>query len=211
MSTLLASITDIPVWAAPSSLQTINFRIRLITPMFGGGVVPGVVDISNPIRAASIRGHLRFWWRATAGSQFRTPQDLYEAEAALWGSTQTHGKVVTRAALEPVSRDRFLREAAKDPDQRNRDSCLLQCAVYKQNRDNTGYVAFPDPLHGFPLYALQPFVGARGKDRNTLETEPAFGLVDVEFDLTLLLHRHICPYRRGQAEYFATYSVCRSI
>jgi len=34
------------------------------TPIFGGGVVAGQPDERVPIRVPSIRGHLRFWWRA---------------------------------------------------------------------------------------------------------------------------------------------------
>ena len=173
--TLLSSISDIPVWAAPSSSQSLTLRLRLITPMFGGGVTPGTVDIANPIRSASVRGQLRFWWRATAGSQFSSSTALYKAEAALWGGMEAAGKVITRAALEPTSRQWLLKEAAKSPNAREPNSCLLQCAVYKPNGANTG----------LPLYALQAFVGGRGKDRNTPDTEPSFGLINVEFDLHL--------------------------
>ena len=37
-----------------------TYTIKLITPMYGGGVVAGVVDEEMPVRATSIRGHLRF-------------------------------------------------------------------------------------------------------------------------------------------------------
>ncbi|MDW8305413.1 MAG: type III-B CRISPR module RAMP protein Cmr1 [Acidobacteriota bacterium] len=43
-------------------------QYRLITPLFGGGVEAGIVDETNPIRETSIRGQLRFWWRATRGT-----------------------------------------------------------------------------------------------------------------------------------------------
>lgn len=36
----------------------IDYSARLVTPLFGGGVVAGEVDSAMPIRAASIRGPL---------------------------------------------------------------------------------------------------------------------------------------------------------
>ena len=59
---------------------------KLITPLFGGGVEPQNYDPVTVIRATSIRGHLRFWWRATRGGQYTTVEDLKKAEDALWGA-----------------------------------------------------------------------------------------------------------------------------
>ncbi|WP_310551498.1 type III-B CRISPR module RAMP protein Cmr1 [Paenibacillus glufosinatiresistens] len=39
------------------------------------------------VRATSVRGHLRFWWRATRGAQFRTPGDLKARERLIFGDT----------------------------------------------------------------------------------------------------------------------------
>jgi CRISPR/Cas system CMR-associated protein Cmr1 (group 7 of RAMP superfamily) len=43
--------------------EVIINNIRLTTPMLGGGVESLKIDHGMLIRAASIRGHLRFWWR----------------------------------------------------------------------------------------------------------------------------------------------------
>lgn len=43
-------------------------KYQLITPLFGGGVEAGKNDSQMPINGKSIRGQLRFWWRATRGS-----------------------------------------------------------------------------------------------------------------------------------------------
>jgi CRISPR-associated protein Cmr1 len=60
---------------------------RLITPLFGGGVEPGRCDPVTVVRAGEIRGHLRFWWRATRGGQFSgNLARMKEAEDALWGA-----------------------------------------------------------------------------------------------------------------------------
>ena len=45
-------------------------RYKVITPLFGGGVDPAKADPVTVVRATEIRGHLRFWWRATRGGQF---------------------------------------------------------------------------------------------------------------------------------------------
>jgi CRISPR-associated protein Cmr1 len=51
-----------------SNTVTLERHYKLITPLFGGGVKAGENDPSLLIRPTSIRGHLRFWWRATRGS-----------------------------------------------------------------------------------------------------------------------------------------------
>jgi CRISPR-associated protein Cmr1 len=43
-------------------------QYKLITPLYGGGYKAGENDITLLIRPTSIRGHLRFWWRAARGS-----------------------------------------------------------------------------------------------------------------------------------------------
>ncbi len=66
---------------------------KLITPLFGGGVVPGECDPVTVVRATAIRGHLRFWWRATRGGQFNGDlKAMYEAESLLWGASSTPDK-----------------------------------------------------------------------------------------------------------------------
>jgi CRISPR-associated protein Cmr1 len=68
-------------------------KYELITPLFGGGVEPGVNDEITPISGKSIRGHLRFWWRATRGGQFGAGEaglrKMKEREAAIWGAAST--------------------------------------------------------------------------------------------------------------------------
>jgi len=88
-----------PEWRQPDAGQTITLHLRTITPMFGGGYEPREVDPLCIIRPAAIRGHLRFWWRATAGAQFGSPEDLYRAEEALWGSADKPGRVAIEVAL----------------------------------------------------------------------------------------------------------------
>ena len=63
-----------------------SMRCRLITPMYGGGVRAAIPDIKMPIRAAAIRGQLRFWWRLLAKQKWGLQGEaLRQAEWALWG------------------------------------------------------------------------------------------------------------------------------
>jgi CRISPR-associated protein Cmr1 len=67
-------------------------RYKLITPLFGGGVEPGVNDDVTLISGKAIRGHLRFWWRATRGGQFDGDlRKMKEAEDVIWGAASTKG------------------------------------------------------------------------------------------------------------------------
>jgi CRISPR-associated protein Cmr1 len=62
---------------------------ELITPLMGGGVKAGYADLESPIHVKAIRGHLRFWWRATRGGQYPTITQLRESEINLWGAAST--------------------------------------------------------------------------------------------------------------------------
>ncbi|MBO0797221.1 MAG: type III-B CRISPR module RAMP protein Cmr1 [Blastocatellia bacterium] len=81
---------------------------ELITPLFGGGVEPGNADPVTTIRATEIRGHLRFWWRATRCGQFDEKlENMKEAENKLWGAASKPGyarpsevRVATRVISE---------------------------------------------------------------------------------------------------------------
>src|SRR5262249_29154025 len=77
----------VPAVHAPGRL-THDYRIRLITPMFGGGIVPGEIDRTDPIRGTAIRGHLQFWWRATRGAGCATTGALIEKHAEVWGGPE---------------------------------------------------------------------------------------------------------------------------
>ncbi len=59
---------------------------EVITPLFGGGVTPGEVDKEFPVNGKTIRGQLRFWWRAIAVNRLTQLSDLREAEIKIWGS-----------------------------------------------------------------------------------------------------------------------------
>jgi CRISPR-associated protein Cmr1 len=68
-------------------MDTRRYNIQVITPIFGGGVKAGENDSVTPIRPSSIRGHLRFWWRATCGARFEEIVQLSTREGEIWGTS----------------------------------------------------------------------------------------------------------------------------
>lgn len=77
-----------------------KYQFTVMTPMFGGGVEPRISDPLSPIRGTSIRGHLRFWWRAVR-SRTLAPDALRQREWEVWGSTAAASPY--RLAVEIVS------------------------------------------------------------------------------------------------------------
>lgn len=73
--------------------------VEVVTPIFGGGVRARELDDVDVIRVPSVRGHLRFWWRALVGHQFDRAEDLYRRESEMWGSA-TAGAHGNRSAIE---------------------------------------------------------------------------------------------------------------
>ena len=76
------------------SNETLELDIQVVTPMFGGGTEAGVPDPVTLIRPSSIRGHLRFWWRATRGAAFTTVRDLKQRETEIFGDTEHPSPVI---------------------------------------------------------------------------------------------------------------------
>ena len=88
---------------------------KLITPLIGGGVVAGEVDHTMPVRGTTIRGQLRYWWRACQWPRFGSVEEMLKAESDIWGSTSSRAEIevavvscskpksVTLAELEAVN------------------------------------------------------------------------------------------------------------
>lgn len=71
-------------------MQTITFECRTITPL----VMNGAKGDEPELRPASIKGILRFWWRALHGHL--ELKDLKEKESKLFGDTKQRSKVLIR-------------------------------------------------------------------------------------------------------------------
>jgi len=112
-------------------------KYELITPLFGGGVEPGKADPITTIRPASIRGQLRFWWRASRGGEFGGSLNaMKDAEDQLWGAASTEEKF--RVSQVQISID-----ITKDGEPFvAHDHSGREVAVHAMN-SQYGYVAFP--------------------------------------------------------------------
>ncbi|PTL82521.1 type III-B CRISPR module RAMP protein Cmr1 [Vitiosangium sp. GDMCC 1.1324] len=92
-------------------MKSLRVRLKTITPILGGSSAARELDELDPLRAPSIRGHLRFWWRALHGHACATPAELARRERELWGGMGkeqgTRSRVEVRVEVEPrtVSRD----------------------------------------------------------------------------------------------------------
>jgi CRISPR-associated protein Cmr1 len=84
-----------PQTITPKQLDHVITQVReyrLITPLYGGGVNPNEADPVTSVRATEIRGHLRFWWRASRGGRFNSNTTaLKKEEDAIWGKAYEKG------------------------------------------------------------------------------------------------------------------------
>lgn len=74
------------------ALERISVRLEVVTPIMGGAARVRSIDEIDVIRAASLRGQLRQWWRALYGSRYNDSKALYKAESALWGRAAENNK-----------------------------------------------------------------------------------------------------------------------
>jgi CRISPR-associated protein Cmr1 len=70
-------------------LLEISVRLEVVTPILGGSYRTREIDDVDVIRTPSVRGHLRFWWRALYAAQCANADALYQRESALWGRAAT--------------------------------------------------------------------------------------------------------------------------
>ncbi|MBI2566867.1 MAG: type III-B CRISPR module RAMP protein Cmr1 [Candidatus Schekmanbacteria bacterium] len=82
------------------------YRYCFLTPVFGGGVaIDGArkpYDPITPVRVASIRGQLRFWWRACNPRCCRDVAELRANEELVFGSVTTPSPLVVTVVRQPA-------------------------------------------------------------------------------------------------------------
>lgn len=66
-------------------MREIRVRLEVVTPILGGSHQTRAIDTVDVIRAPTVRGHLRFWWRALYASRCSSAEELFQRESALWG------------------------------------------------------------------------------------------------------------------------------
>lgn len=97
------SVEELKVPAA-RPCDEIKLTCKIITPVFGGGVDPKRPDPVTPVRGAAIRGHLRFWWRAS--SDLSSVEELRKREVELFGGVHGDGPVASRVSVAVTSQPR---------------------------------------------------------------------------------------------------------
>ncbi len=72
---------DLPPRRSPSTGSRSDFAVSLAiaTPILGGGYQTRALDDVDTIRVPTVRGHLRFWWRALSAGRFERSASLFEA------------------------------------------------------------------------------------------------------------------------------------
>ena len=113
------------------------YKIQLITPLFGGGAIPGKNDLDIVIRTSSIRGHLRFWWRAVCGAEFKDSAQLFNREGEIWGTADSPSPV-TIHVVQPDSGSLGQRKAS-------------DFYGFRNKYGPESYVLFPARDKGYPL------------------------------------------------------------
>lgn len=165
---------EAPQWMELSPQDSITLHLRLITPLFGGGYETREVDPVCIIRPATIRGHLRFWWRALYGGRYDSPKALYEAESAIWGAAATEGRQSAGKVGIRVHHVRWNK----------------QKKTVNHFRPRGGSPARVGPQAQYLLY---PFQGQSNQP-------PAEGYDGVEFTLQVTFAQGLPPEQRQQVE-----------
>jgi len=109
---------SIPEHITPPSGRIVKtYSIEVITPIYGGWAKTGEYDVNNIIRAFSVRGNLRFWWRATRGASFESYEKLLEEENRIWGckNQSTDSKSKDICAKQLADESKFLQCDKKSP------------------------------------------------------------------------------------------------
>lgn len=86
--------------------------LEVITPIFGGGTTQKEagegsqfkeIDPVTPVRVPSIRGQLRYWWRATTGAWLDTVAVMRERESQLFGAASVPGDLALYLSDEKIT------------------------------------------------------------------------------------------------------------
>lgn len=145
------------------------YEIAVVTPLFGGGPAPGTNDPVTLIRGPSIRGQLRFWWRAARGAAFADVAALRRREGEIWGTAEAASPVTLWVSDE------------------HRGPCR-NWAEYEQDRKRGGVNSTPSPVdRNYNAYALFPFQGKAEikQGLRTVAEQPAMMTQSASFRLHL--------------------------
>ena len=131
----------------------VSYTVKVITPIYGGGVEAGVPDEDMPIRATAIRGQLRYWWRFLQSHHLNEDRRLsgtalFNREREIWGG-------MSDDPTKDYSSKIFIKINNKSPYQSG--PCCEYTSSGTDSRGKTKYsLAF---LHDIPQYAMFPGQG----------------------------------------------------
>ncbi|XWX03074.1 type III-B CRISPR module RAMP protein Cmr1 [Aggregatilineales bacterium SYSU G02658] len=78
-------------------MPKVEFILETVSPLFLNGANSRTPDL---LRAASVRGQLRYWFRAIKGASINSSQRLFEEEAKVFGTTDSGSPVTIRMWTE---------------------------------------------------------------------------------------------------------------
>lgn len=96
-------MTDFTLKRREASGLSITADLELITAMVGGGAVARMVDEDRPVNGKTVRGQLRFWWRAARAARYGADglAAMRRDEAWLFGKAATFKEEEVKAGLGP--------------------------------------------------------------------------------------------------------------
>ncbi len=87
-------------------MRSVRIEVENVTPLLSGGGDPESEGLTDGLRPSSLKGLLRWWYRALVGCKFvdqfnryKTLEPLYDYESELFGSTKS--KSVVRIKVTP--------------------------------------------------------------------------------------------------------------
>src|SRR5512135_678979 len=167
-----------------AALRSLDVELEAVTPLWIGGA-----DAYAELRPPSVRGCMRFWFRALVGGLLgEALRDVWEAESAVYGSTARASSVVVRLIGSPRTSVSVAGEAEQLP-----GLSYMFWSVFQQRRD----AILPGERFWLRLHSRPfPFPAVQVAGR-TLEMTDSFELAAASLWLLLRLGGVGARVRRG--------------
>lgn len=140
-------------------MAQLEFTLQVVSPMFLNGA-----NTKEPeLRAASVRGQLRYWLRAYLGAQENTLSKIWEGESAVFGSTG-RGSAVSVRVFGDVSKAKH--SYAMLPHRKNEREQSFQRAISPEAKITLQLVTRPGvkiPDNALTALKLWSLLGGLGK------------------------------------------------
>lgn len=162
-----------------AELIELSLKLEVVTPIFGGSHHTRAIDNVDVIRVPSVRGHLRFWWRALYAAHEPNSAALYKRESALWGRAATddggRSAAEVRVSVECAgSTDSSEIRLYPSQGQQRTPGAYALWPARAETRTNTPTAARRQPGTRFQLTLKVPAVHA-AEVKNTLRAWILFG------------------------------------